>query len=771
MKKSLVLLLVGFIAALVQADLVDDFEGYDIGVLTGDWEARESSTLVGFLDDGTGNQVLSYGGQGFQNAAIPPIEDTSAATTVFYRFYVANEDVDNSFGLSDMSDNGWFDGFEVQIAVIRSGTTDDGVVDFKARNSGSTNTLTQVNAGQWYNVWVVVDQTSDTYDIYLNSGMTSATAGDMVAENYGFRYGTTDPLVAIKGLGYNSSDNCLYIDDIYVTEGTDLGYPPIRPYDNAVSLESIGGAVQATLSWKPSIDGTGTYAVEPDITEEYLFLGESAESQYYVTTLGDPGTDEVTISEIVSGLEYDKTYYWTVIDALAGYEETFTTADLLDDADPNFNIVGSTWSFDSLISSAVITGQPADTRVFEGETAEFIVDFYTAVSPVVSAKWFKDDVELSAGGDISMSFSAEAGDGQAVLTIANVDIDDQDKYYCILSTDASTVDDDVQTVTRLLTIKKLLAQYSFDNAADPLENTGEMAIATPAQVKTVLKSDPNQLDAAEIAPTTTDGIVGTALTLTSDDLNGQFVDLGLDSFPKAGPLDTLGDVRGSGYEKQGFGYGMDEGSILVWVKPLSNGGILTNASNTDGTHIAVTTNGTNSARIIVRGENWDGGWQNLGEANGNYDYMSGFDMSLDGEWHMIAATWSDSTARIYINGEQVAENSQGFTEIYTPWDFSNLLGASRQGQPNRHMLNTADFVSGSFDELRIYNYEISAEAIADEYEMLNEVGVTPCMDHAFAGNEANVDNSVSSYCVVDLYDFAAIAANWLADGFAVEDVE
>ncbi len=780
MKKAVLFLLVSAMAAICQAEMVDDFDGYDISVSTNvidldtPWEARESSDLVDIIDDGTGNQVLSYGGAGFHNPTITEIPDTSVATTLFYRFYVNNEDIDNSFGLSDLTDNGWFSDFEIQIAVIRTGTTDDGVVNFHVRNSGSATQVATINAGQWYNVWAVIDQTTDTYDVYLGQGMLAATSANLVADSFSFRNGTADPLVAVKGLGYNSADSCLFIDDIYIIDGAYLGYAPTKPYDPAVSMESVGGQVEATLSWKPTVDDSGTYAVEPDIAEEYLFLGESVDAQYYIGTLPDPGTDEITVSEVVSGLDFDTKYYWTVVDATVGNEETFTVESTLADADPNVNIFGPTWSFDSLISSAVIDIQPSDTRVFEGETAVFTVEYNTAINPVVSADWYRNGVKLSEGDGITMDFSSAAGDGQATLAIAGASLDDEANYYCVLSTDSSVITDDVQTATRLLVIKKLLAQYSFDNSEDLLADTGEFAAEVgtardAAQLKTVSLDDPNEMLAVAATPVEVDGIIGGALYLDGD----KYVDMDSESYPRAGSLDTVGDIRGLGYEKQGFGRGMDAGSILLWIKPESDGCVIANASNTDGTHFAITTNGSNSARIIVRGDNWgsDSSWQNLGEASGAYDYMTDFDMLADGEWHMFAATWKDSTARIYINGEQVAESTQGYAEDYTAWDYSNLIGVSRQGQPNRHLLNAGDFFTGAVDELRIYNYAVSAEVIADEYEMLNEAGVVPCIDHEFVGNNANLDNTVNSYCVVDLFDLAVLAKYWLVDGFAVEDVE
>ena len=74
-----------------------------------------------------------------------------------------------------------------------------------------------------------------------------------------------------------------------------------------------------------------------------------------------------------------------------------------------------------------------------------------------------------------------------------------------------------------------------------------------------------------------------------------------------------------------------------------------------------------------------------------------------------------------------------------------------------------DLFDGSIDSLRVYNYVISADEIATEYETLS--GNTPCANHDFTNSELNFDNTSSSYCKVDLGDFAELAEKWLMDGW------
>ncbi len=770
MKKIVLMLTLAVLASMVRAELVDDFDSYEAGlvrdVASPPWTAIANTGLAMIIDDGTGNKVISAGWnsgwRGAYNDNITPVADGTDNMMLYYSVYANSESLNHVFGMSDVEGASldWFDDYEVQIGLTDNGTAGDGKLNLNVRNAGG-NITTEIDLQTWYNVWVLIDQINDTYDVYIStSDIYSAT---LVADNAQFRNaqaGAVGDLTALLVCGYNASgQQDMWIDNVK------LEVVP-WPYDSIVDQTANGAAVDVTLKWNPARDPEKVEEVNPDIVEEYVFVGAEGEAQYYVGSLGDPG---ITLTESVFelSLDYDTTYNWTVVDALDGYAQTLTTANTLDDADPN-NIIGRTWTFDTLLSSAVITTQPSDARAFEtDDSVSFTVGFNTVVNPVVAADWYKDGEKLTVGGDVSVTFTSEVGDGESTLTIATPTADDEGQYYCVLNTDSNTsvTSDDSQSATRLLTIKRLLAKYTFDNESDPLADTGEFAdevgvVREAAELKTVSLDDPNEVLAVSATPVVVDGIVGTALYLDGD----EYVDLDSESYPKAGPLNTLGDIRGSGYEKQGFGRGMDAGSILLWIKPESDGCVIGNASNLDGTHIAVTTNGTDSARVIVRGENWDGGWQNLGEANGAYNYMTDYSMQ-DGEWHLFAATWDESTARIYINGELVSENTQGYAENYTAWDFSNLIGVSRQGQPNRHLLNAGDFVTGAIDEVRIYNYPISAADIASEYELLNEVGVTPCLNHNFVGSEVNLDNTASSYCVVDLVDFALLAGNWLANGF------
>ncbi len=95
---------------------------------------------------------------------------------------------------------------------------------FEARNGGAFASLnTPITLGQWYNVWMVVNNSTDTWDAYINTGTANATAGDLKLSNIAFRNGVAaNPLTTF--LDYGGAGGVLggSIDDIYINTGVNL---------------------------------------------------------------------------------------------------------------------------------------------------------------------------------------------------------------------------------------------------------------------------------------------------------------------------------------------------------------------------------------------------------------------------------------------------------------------------------------------------------------------------------------------------------------------
>lgn len=201
--------------------------------------ARVDPTDAGNLVAAPGNTANSNEGWVL---ALPGGGLGSTATgTLFARFYATTGTtiLNESFGLVDttaISSNA-FPNYEVQLVLS------DSEPDISARNGGSAlDTGLNANRGEWYNVWMVADNSTDTWSLYINQGEASATAGDLVVSGYNFRNGTTDPLTHVQITVANvtssrSSGELVYYDDIYFDgTGANLLYPVPEPSTCAALL-------------------------------------------------------------------------------------------------------------------------------------------------------------------------------------------------------------------------------------------------------------------------------------------------------------------------------------------------------------------------------------------------------------------------------------------------------------------------------------------------------------------------------------------------------
>jgi autotransporter-associated beta strand protein len=217
--------------------LIDDFESYGVGdvvnVATPPWTAHAATTSADIEDAGAGNQVLSYGiasGLAGVSRAMPAsaVISQGEVATVFFRFNPRTDDPDHSFGLADTVNTGGadFGNFEVQLAA-RQGTT-AGAFNFDIRNGGTITTVSpNLPIDSWYNVWMVVDRTTNTFDVYMNTGTGAATPANLVADNFSFRNGPAPgPLNVLLGLSNTAPvDNGTRYDDVYYLNGTALNNP------------------------------------------------------------------------------------------------------------------------------------------------------------------------------------------------------------------------------------------------------------------------------------------------------------------------------------------------------------------------------------------------------------------------------------------------------------------------------------------------------------------------------------------------------------------
>jgi len=223
--------------SMTMATLVDNFDGYTAGqidaVTGGTWVSTSNnatpapvSTMVIATDPtNSGNQVLSARPTGGQSGLYGVLSGDEVIAdnitkTMSLKFMVTTDTYDSSFGLTTLDAPYQFGNtFNAQCALI-NGT-------FRVRNGGSTSgSLAAITANTWYYLWAVVDNTANTYDVYLKTTASDATAGDLIANDFAFRTGCPDgDIDRFFVMMQNTSVDVLF-DDINMREGVELTYIP-----------------------------------------------------------------------------------------------------------------------------------------------------------------------------------------------------------------------------------------------------------------------------------------------------------------------------------------------------------------------------------------------------------------------------------------------------------------------------------------------------------------------------------------------------------------
>lgn len=231
-------------SACTQAALLDDFESASVGLLDGQsgWTA---STNVRVARDFHADNLLMQIAGGYASA-FKPLDALSIADddvgTLFFRFQVDGDAVDYTLGLADVVDPASWGDYEAttrvypdQPATVKAQGRNGDVYEDLPLNGGANN----LAPGTWHHLWMVANNAADTVDYYLEGGLVGGQR--LVAQDYGFRNGTSDPLTAfLMVAGWGASSN-IFVDDIYVWQGQNLASPIGRPSSVSVDVTPTPG--------------------------------------------------------------------------------------------------------------------------------------------------------------------------------------------------------------------------------------------------------------------------------------------------------------------------------------------------------------------------------------------------------------------------------------------------------------------------------------------------------------------------------------------------
>jgi len=593
---------------------------------------------------------------------------------------------------------------------------------------------------------VIIDGQPHTYVFYMTD--ESIAALEAAIGGWGFNLGW------LMSTGEGGSTT-LYVDNIWIYPDGPTAH--LFPHEPSYDEVPNGDYSDITLKWKAAADPGDPnrlpdpnviYAVHPDIVDEYIFMVEADASDpnlLYIGNTGiDPGTDDPNSSFLLSTpLPVNTAYNWAVVEAMEGYEQTLTPGvSTLLDVEPN-NIIGPTWILQTRTTTPVIDTQPVSTRFgLNDASAQFTVDVNPGYNPVY--QWFYSvDAVIDDPGDIELS-SALGGDTDT-LTITNHNKAYQVYYYCRVSNDYTVTgggtEPDVYSDIVSLVVERKVAEYLFDgDLADSGDGNNGVGVGSPTFAAGV------------------DG--GSALSLNG---STQYVEIGdsadPNTFNKAFPrADLFTNVAGGAGTEIGAGGGLDIGSISCWVKldaTVSDqvSPILANG-NAGWPHtefkleIPTDSAGDNTnLRTLIWGDD-----EVLTMVDVNPIWADPFSMGGDGQWHLLTAAWNRSagTMKAYLDGNLLATWGADPSE-YSVWDNTMTIG-----------FDGTNYFGGLIDNLSVYNYELTAEDIVGQYYAVT--GEPGCI-YEFDGSNHNSNQLGSSYCRIDLADFADIALNWLNNGF------
>jgi len=174
----------------------------------------------------------------------------------------------------------------------------------------------------------------------------------------------------------------------------------------------------------------------------------------------------------------------------------------------------------------------------------------------------------------------------------------------------------------------------------------------------------------------------------------------------------------------------EEITLAVWVNTKDAGNLEHNPYVTKGDHsYAIKQHNSNNIEFFIFDSDWHTVWFPV-------------DSSFNGDWHHLAGTYDGNELKLYIDGR---------LEAATPY-VGSIDSSTFNVNIGRNSEITDRFYNGLIDDVRIYNYALSAD----------EVRWLLC-DRPPRG-DLNRD------CRVDFVDFAILASSWLDCGLMVPEL-
>lgn len=512
---------------------------------------------------------------------------------------------------------------------------------------------------EWQHIALTWSGAGENIKFYINGELIAPASTDTQAtgtlEGYAVLHlGLGSKDINMAGQGWDGLiddvailERVLSQEEIQVLASGSGGWAPTDPtYDPPATEDGwINPTAPVTLGWTKAEFGPcdATYRV---------LLGNEPND----LAMAEVGTTQDTSIEVpASSLDYDLTYYWTVIVERGG-ESTH----------------GAYWSFETVKRVPVVLADPAAYVAADaGSTVTLSAEVSCLkVVPMTKYVWLKEGDPSFAVTVNNPEATSETEDSYiytCTLALENMDIAKEGRYYCTLFNSATGTEDFTETARSLVLIERLMLHYTFDEIVG-----NSVADFSPSGITGTLTS--RTVGGTPIYGGIEPGMVDGAIRLLGDtDPNSAFVETGK----------TSGELGVDGNKPR---------TVSVWakVRSFNNGGIWD-----AGTYNS--TLGTWGIRTFIddtyRVDRWR--IQHWGSDN---------DFTVEGStnmWLHFVYVYDGSRFQVYVNGQQRLDVAR---DLNTGNDVTLHVGAYQ-----------ANVLDGVIDDFRLYNHALSAKDILQLY--------------------------------------------------------
>lgn len=507
----------------------------------------------------------------------------------------------------------------------------------------------------------------------------------------------------------NETDNLTVIDNVQIVALPSVvnSFPKNGATFVAVERTSSENDLVFTVTDEQIVQVDVRFSTDPNLTAAHTIVNDLPVST---------GSYTITLEmEYPQDLQWTKNYYWRVL----AYEPNGVYL--------NLKYASPVWSFRTIqqgpylgnVTPARLVARAGNDAVF-GLSAALKADTY---------QWYKAGV-----GALSNGLEYQGVDTDT-LTILNTDAMDAGYYYCI-GTETATGLTAQSTSNGRLMVGELKSHYPFETTYTVGSN-----LFTPDVIS---GKDMQLMNGANLSSEF--AIDGSHLLLENP--SGAMAEWA-----------KIDDTTVAHYE---------DITIACWVRPTT----LVNSNDRDRWNRVwdfgkEQTEAFFLTMLYRQNDPRQGGWD---VARSEWNWYTDVDedgvlerhnQELDVEaeivpeqWYYMVVTVENGYGRIYLNGECGTENKapQGLP-LQSPIDFTktyNYIGKA--------VGVDVPYLNGRIDDLKIYNYALTKQEIAEEYYRVT--GVESICDREIYDL---YDWDFNLNCKVDLPDLAEMAAKWLID--------